>query len=75
MRRIPGAFPGFEKIEENMLYKLGRFLQFVGLFIILPLAMAGQAAEKLTLGEMFVWAGVGMGVFYVGWSMQQSSKR
>ena len=58
-----------------MLYKVGRFLQFVGLFVILPLAMAGQAADTLTLGQMFIWAGAGIGVFYVGWSMQQASKK
>ena len=57
-----------------MLYKLGRFLQFVGLFFILPIAIAGQAVESLTLEQMFLWAGVGVGVFYLGWMLQQSQK-
>jgi hypothetical protein len=56
-----------------MLYKLGRFLQFVGLFIIMPAAIAGQVMEKLTLGQMFLVAGVGMLVFYAGQSLQKSS--
>jgi len=57
-----------------MLYKLGRFLQFVGLFVILPVAIVGQAREDLTLGQMFVWTGVGIGVFYLGWNLQQAKK-
>lgn len=56
-----------------MLYKLGRFLQFVGLFIIMPMAIAGQVMEKLTLGQMFLVAGTGMVVFYAGQSLQKSS--
>ena len=42
-----------------MFYRLGRFLQFVGLFVILPLAMAGQVMEQLTLGQMFLCVAVG----------------
>lgn len=57
-----------------MLYKLGRFLQFVGLFVILPLAVAGQALDHLTEGQMFVWTGVGIGIFYLGWNLQQARK-
>jgi hypothetical protein len=56
-----------------MLYKLGRFLQLAGL-IILPIAIAGQALESLTLGQMLLLAGIGAGVFYVGWNLQQSNK-
>lgn len=58
-----------------MRYNLGRFLQFVGLFIIMPLAIAGQVMEKLTLGQMFLAAGVGVVVFYLGQVLQQSSGR
>jgi hypothetical protein len=54
-----------------MLYKLGRFLQFAGL-ILLPIAMAGNIAESLTLGQMLTLAGVGMGVFALGWMLQQA---
>lgn len=57
-----------------MLYKVGRFLQFIGLFIILPAAIVGQAREDLTLGQMFVWTGVGIAVFYLGWSLQETRK-
>jgi hypothetical protein len=57
-----------------MLYKLARFMQAIGLFIILPLAMAGQAADALTLGQMLLWAGVGIGVFSLGWLLQQANK-
>ena len=56
-----------------MRYKLGRFLQFVGLFIIMPLAIVGQVIEKLTLAQMFVAAGVGVIVFYLGQMLQRSS--
>lgn len=53
-----------------MLQKLGRLLQIVGLFVILPLAMAGQIMERLTLGEMFLWVAIGAIVFYIGRNMQ-----
>jgi hypothetical protein len=56
-----------------MQYKLGRFLQFLGLFVLLPLAMAGNLAEKLDLKEMLLLAAAGVAVFYVGWLLQQSS--
>ncbi len=49
-----------------MVQKLGRFLQFVGLFVIVPLAIAGQVMERLSVGQMFVWAAVGALVFYFG---------
>ena len=55
-----------------MQYKLGRFMQFLGLFVILPLAMAGNLAERLSLKEMLIFAATGVGVFYVGWLLQQS---
>ena len=57
-----------------MAYKLGRFLQFLGLFVILPLAMAGNLAEKLDLREMLLLSGAGVGVFYLGWLLQQADK-
>jgi hypothetical protein len=57
-----------------MLYKVGRFLQFVGLFVILPIAIVGQAMNDLTEGQMLLWAGVGVAVFYLGWNLQQTRK-
>jgi hypothetical protein len=56
-----------------MRYKLGRFLQFVGLFIIMPLAIAGQVMKELTLAQMFLAAGVGVVVFYLGQMLQRSA--
>jgi hypothetical protein len=55
-----------------MLYKVGRFLQFAGL-ILLPIAMAGNIAESLSLGDMLTLASVGIGVFMLGWLLQQSA--
>ena len=49
-----------------MLHKLGRFLQFVGLFIILPLAIVGQMRNDLTVGQMLLSAVFGMIVFAIG---------
>jgi hypothetical protein len=57
-----------------MLYKLGRFLQFVGLFVVLPVAMAGQMMDRISVKDMLLLAGAGVGVFYVGWLLQQAGK-
>jgi hypothetical protein len=70
---MPQPILVFENFEESMRYKLGRFLQFVGLFVIMPLSIAGQVMEKLTLGQMFLVAGVGVVVFYLGQMLQRSS--
>jgi hypothetical protein len=56
-----------------MLYKLGRFLQFAGL-VILPVAMAGNAAEKLDLKEMLLLSLGGILFFGLGWLLQQAGK-
>jgi hypothetical protein len=55
-----------------MLYKVGRTLQFIGL-LILPIAMAGEIAESYSLGRMLVWASVGIGIFGLGWLIQQAA--
>jgi hypothetical protein len=52
-----------------MLYKLGRFLQLVGL-IILPIAIAGEATESMSLGRMLMWACIGIGIFLLGRMLQ-----
>jgi hypothetical protein len=62
-----------EKHEEIMLYKSGRFLQLVGL-IILPIAMAGEVADSLSLGRMLLWACVGIGVFMIGRTLQSKGE-
>jgi len=56
-----------------MLYKLGRILQFLGL-VILPAAIAGNMAERLDLKESLTLSGIGVGVFFLGWLLQQSGK-
>ena len=56
-----------------MLYKLGRFMQLVALLGILPAAIAGQALDHLTQGQMFLWTGIGIVVFLLGWLVQQAS--
>ena len=56
-----------------MLYKAGRFLQFAGL-VILPVAMAGNAAEKLHLKQMLFLCLAGILVFALGWLLQQAGK-
>jgi hypothetical protein len=53
-----------------MLYRLGRFLQFLGL-IILPVAIAGNMAEKLDLRSSLGLSGVGIIIFFAGWLLQQ----
>jgi hypothetical protein len=60
--------------ELGMLYKLGRVLQLIGL-ILLPVAMAGNAAERLTLKDMLLLSAAGMLAFFIGWLLQQSSKQ
>ena len=70
---MPQPILVFENFEESMRYKLGRFLQFVGLFIIMPLAIAGQVMKELTLAQMFLAAGVGVVVFYLGQMLQRSA--
>ena len=57
-----------------MLYKLGRFLQLLGL-LILPIAMAGNMVdERLSLKHMLILAGAGVVVFFLGWLLQQSTR-
>ena len=56
-----------------MLYKLGRFLQVVGM-IVVPVAIAGNVLEKLDLKDFLVLAAIGMGIFTLGWLVQQSSR-
>jgi hypothetical protein len=56
-----------------MLYKLGRFLQLSAL-IILPVAITGNVAEKLSLAESLVLSSAGVGLFILGWLLQQGSR-
>jgi len=56
-----------------MRYRLGRALQLAGL-IILPVAIAGNVAEKLTLWQSLLISAVGMLCFYAGWQLQQGAQ-
>ena len=50
-----------------MLYKLGRFLQVIGLIVPL-VGVSGNLArpDEVTLKVMLTIAAIGMGVFYLG---------
>jgi len=56
-----------------MFYRLGRILQLLGL-LILPAAIAGEMAERLTLKESLTMTGVGISVFFIGWLLQQNKR-
>jgi predicted acyltransferase len=59
----------------DMLYKVGRFLQVVGM-ILLPIAMAGNLVPEKPLDSraMLLLALVGVGVFGLGYLIQQVGK-
>jgi hypothetical protein len=56
-----------------LIYKLARLLQLAAL-IILPVAVAGNVAERLDLRESLTLSTVGCIVFIVGWLLQQSAR-
>jgi hypothetical protein len=58
-----------------MLYRIGRFLQLLGL-LILPVGVAGNLArpEEVTVKTSLTIAVVGMVVFGLGWLIQQTGK-
>ena len=61
-----------------MLYKIGRFLQILGL-ILLPVGMAANLAQPPEFGTkslafMFVMLGIGGGVFALGYLLQQIAR-
>jgi hypothetical protein len=53
-----------------MLYSLGRLLQFGGL-IVLPFAISGNVAERLSVSGMYQLTFVGIGLFIAGWILQR----
>jgi hypothetical protein len=57
-----------------MRYKIGRALQLVAM-LILPVAIAGQATEHLTLGQMLTWTAAGIVLFAAGWMLQDMGGR
>ena len=59
-----------------MLYKLGRFLQFVGL-ILVPVGVAGNLVpgdRQIDLRTSLTISAGGMVVFVVGWLLQQAAR-
>jgi hypothetical protein len=58
-----------------MLYKIGRFLQLLGL-ILLPISMAGNLARPDEYGTkaMLVTLAVGSGIFALGYVLQQAAR-
>ena len=56
-----------------MLYSVARLLQLAGL-IVLPVAIAGNVAEKLSLKDSLLMSGAGAVLFLLGWLLQQSNK-
>jgi len=55
-----------------MLYSIGRFLQLAGL-VILPIAIAGEVAQRLDLKESLSISAIGGLAFMIGWALQQFS--
>jgi hypothetical protein len=57
-----------------MRYRIGRFLQILGL-IILPVGVSGNLArpEEVTVKASLTIAVVGMAVFFLGWLVQQKA--
>ena len=58
-----------------MVYKLGRFLQLLGLLIV-PVGVAGNLArpEDVKTGTELTIAVVGILVFGLGWLLQKTAK-
>jgi hypothetical protein len=65
----------WEARTEAMLYKLGRFLQLVGL-VLLPVAIAGEVMpeKRLDLRQSLTLSAVGVLVFVLGWLLQQAGR-
>ncbi|HYT91486.1 MAG TPA: hypothetical protein VEL76_22425 [Gemmataceae bacterium] len=56
-----------------MLYKFARSLQFIGLIVPL-VAISGNVAERLPLKDSLILSGIGMGIFFLGWLIQQGAR-
>jgi hypothetical protein len=59
-----------------MVFKLGRFLQLLGL-LIAPAGVVGNLVQRdvVTEGVMLTILFVGGGVFLIGWLLQQTSRK
>jgi hypothetical protein len=58
-----------------MLYRIGRLLQLLGL-ILLPVAIAGNVAreEDISLKVSLTISAIGVGLFALGWLIQQRAR-
>jgi hypothetical protein len=58
-----------------MRYRLARLLQLLGM-LILPIAIAGNVAREdlIDLKVSLMMSALGVGLFYIGWQMQQGSR-
>ncbi len=58
-----------------MLYRIGRFLQVLGL-LIAPAGVAGNLARPEEVNEkaLLTIAAAGAGVFFLGWLLQQAGR-
>jgi drug/metabolite transporter (DMT)-like permease len=77
MRTAALKFLGNGKKEgASMLYRAGRAFQIAGM-ILLPIAIAGNIApeQPLDLRASLTLSGVGVGVFAVGYLMQQIGRQ
>jgi hypothetical protein len=59
-----------------MIFKLGRFLQLLGL-LIAPAGVVGNLVQRdvVTEGVMLTILFVGGGIFLIGWLLQQASRK
>jgi hypothetical protein len=64
-----------EAAVRAILYKLGRVLQLLGL-LLLPVAIVGNLSPEspLSLGQSLTLSGVGIGVFFLGYLLQQGGR-
>jgi hypothetical protein len=58
-----------------LLYKVGRFLQVVGL-LVMPFGLAGNVIDpvRVDVKLSLMIAGAGIAIFLVGWLLQQGSR-
>jgi hypothetical protein len=55
-------------------YTIARLLQLVGL-VILPISIAGNLAERLSLWQSLELSAIGILVFSLGWLLQQAARK
>lgn len=56
------------------LYKLGRLFQLLGMFL-LPIGVAGNVMDRIDLKTSLTISGIGMGVFFLGYLIQEQGKK